>query len=406
VSVVWSHEAALERIRPRLWNYLRSHAAEYEIGSFVENIFNLPRRSFESMVATHLSLSDLAAQAIDAIDEILPRLPSSIVRHEEELVGLVHGPIDWTQTTQRRISTGDPTLFVCRPAARRYDTPPARLCARGIGSVLRVTAASGVSTPGPVASSIAQRRDHAMRLRKHPKLASVRSTAPLRRESIARICNRRPALHDVAVFIERVESALDQHDPAVVEEVVMERLLAPADSDDLFELEVAFSLLDALEAAGFQDVTTPDILGDASRELPLARVSSPVHGPVSIWWEKSFWKVHPAPPSTGLLHEVLANAEMRQQPFRPDLILNFEGRQQVIVVEVKATEKGGVAAERRGIQEAFAYLLDAHAAVSGKAEPHALVVAWNATGKPRQSRVVVADQHGVAEALDLVLKAL
>jgi hypothetical protein len=406
MSKVWSQEAAIARIRPRLWNYLRSHGLEYQAGLFIERVFDLPPRSFEELVAAHLSLSEDASSALQAIDEVLPRLPATVARREEEMLGVVHGPVDWTRTIQRRTATADPTLFVCRPTERRYDTPAARLCAAGVAAIVRVTSSSDLRSEGNLGEIIALRGEHARRLRKHPKLTGTQGGARLRGEAVARACRRWPVLVAVARFIELVTRSLDDRDPGAVEEVVSKRVLAPARADDLFELEVAFEILDGLEARGFVETTPPHVISDRSGTLPLIRMSSPDHGELSIWWERSFWRVFAGPPFNGLLREVLTAAGMTQSPYRPDLILDFEQQQRMFVVEVKATSVDGVAAERRGILEAFAYLLDAEAVFTDQPEPHALVVAWNATGEPAHSRVMVCDQASVGHALDVVLASV
>src|SRR3954469_11193235 len=95
-----THEAfpratAIEKLRPRLWNFLRASAAEHQIGVYAEALWSLSPGQFDELIATHIALMDQTEQMLACVEAVLPRLPSSVRRFEQELVGYVHGPVDW-----------------------------------------------------------------------------------------------------------------------------------------------------------------------------------------------------------------------------------------------------------------------------------------------------------------------
>ncbi len=401
----FSRAEAIEALRPRLWNFLRSHARVHELGRYVEALWDLEPGQFEELITTHLALSEETERALVAMDDVLPRLPSSIARSEQEYVGYVHGPVDWVRTRQRRVATADPTLFVCRPVERRYDTPVARLCHAALHVCAGLAPLTGLAETGEVGRLVHERSERARRLLRHPKLVGLRRPRPPAPGSTRRVVERWPQLEPAAGLLTRFDEALRQRREAVVEQVVCEQLLAPSADDDLFELQVAFTLIDALRARGFEEHQEQRLLGDVREALPLARLESVEHGRVDVWWDRALWTTVPAADAgTSRLRAVLEAAGMTQQPFRPDVLLHFHERDRIVLVEAKVTGKEGAAAERRGILEAFAYLLDAEQQFVDQPFPHALVVAWNATGSPAPSRVAVCDQHSIAQPLEWILQ--
>lgn len=401
----WSRDDALARLRPRLWKYLRAHAAPHAVGTFVEDVWALPDGEFDALLATHLLLDPAADAVLGQIAAVLRRLPSTVARTERELTGVVAGPIHWTRTQQRRIATADPTLFVCRPAARRYDTLPARICHSALETIVDLSRASGLDPRGATGSIIADASDRAHFLRRHPKMTSLKGTR-VGRAALNRVPGRWSYVRPIADFLAHVLDARAYRLPAVIEEVFSERLLAPTEPDVLFELEVAFQVVDGLLERGFHDVTPSHLIADKAANRPLARLASTRYGELDLFWQRSPWIVGPGRQRDGgLLRNVLAAAGMRQAAYRPDLILHFRQAGRVVFVEVKLTERNGVAAERNGITEAFAYLLDASGLFVGRPEPHALVVAWNATGEPASARVAVCDQDEVQSALEFILQS-
>ncbi len=400
---------AVAELRPRLWNYLRSSAQPHEVGSYVEALWQLPAGQFERLVAVHAALQAETADMLTAVERLLPRLPRSLVRVREEYSGFVHGPVDWTLTARRRINTGDPTLFVCSPPERLWDSVPARMCHFALRRAARLGTLAGLDDAAGIGQTIAIRTDRARLVLRNPRLSSFRRERYPRREAVERAAARYPELFEIDRFVQMLIGLIDDPNADAVRAVLEERVLAPADASDIFELLVGYRIVDALRARGFGELRSPTLRTDDLR-LPLSRLASAQLGRVDVWWDQSVWRVlGGSAVQASVLRRVLDAAKMSPAAFRPDLTLHFRDLRRIFVIEVKATGKL-VARERDGIREALAYLKDGEALFAGHAEPHAMVVAWNATGAPwaegaTGAPVVVADQDHIAEGVDRLLSA-
>jgi hypothetical protein len=107
--------------------------------------------------------------------------------------------------------------------------------------------------------------------------------------------------------------------------------------------------------------------------------------------------------TTTYYQNILVAAGMRRSTLRPDFLLLLENPFRLLMVEAKQSRLEDVTPDRRGILEAMAYIRDCQDVLVGLPPPHALVVGWNATGKPAVSPIVVSDQGSVGVAVDLIL---
>jgi hypothetical protein len=369
----------------------------------VEEMWQLPRGEFDQLLATHLALHPQTRAGLERVRELLPTLPSSVYRREEEVVGFLSGPVDWPRTLQRRVATADPTLFVCRPASRRYDTPPARLIHWVLTQVSALAGASGLGDEGTTGQAVHATSDAARRLLLHPKLGSIRRPVLAPEEKLRAIETRKPPFEPVTGLARVLRDAWTNRDRDVVSAVVLEQLLAPAADDVLFELQVGFDLVDALVARGFERQDVQQLLTTGKPKVPFARLGSSLHGIVEIWWQRALWGLEGMPQSKGKLRQILGDAQMRQQSFRPDFIVHLLDARRPVLFEVKLTSTLESANEREGILEALAYLNDAEEPLKSLPLPKAAVIAWNATGRPAASLVSVADQLSVPSVVDLIL---
>ena len=370
----------------------------------MEELWQLPRGEFDQLLATHLALSREAASGIERIRELLPLLPSSVYRREEEVQGFVSGPVDWPRTQQRRVATADPTLFVCRPATRRYDTPPARLVHWVLTEVGGLASGSGLRDEGETGTAVHLVSDQARRLLLHPKLTGIRRPRLATEEKLKALEARKPEFRPVTSLARLIRDGWYARDPFLVASVVEQRLLAPAKDDVLFELQVGFSLVDAFLDRGFEREAAPRLLQPRRGALPFARLHSSLYGALDVWWQRAIWSLEGMPPSRGKLRRILTDATMTQTSFRPDFILHLRDHDRPVIVEAKLTSKPEDTNEREGILESLAYLNDAETIVQELPLPRALVVAWNATGTPARSLVCVGDQDSVPAMVDVVLE--
>ena len=157
----------------------------------------------------------------------LGKLPSSIARTETEVRGEVRGSVAWARTAQRRIATADPTLFVCTPTTKRYDTPTSRLVKYALTECARLATRSQLTDTGQLGSAIWRTSHTAQRLLRHPKLADTRALHRVDDSLLTRVERRRPDLQPIVDFARLARAAFDAHDTNIVSAIVEKQLLVP-----------------------------------------------------------------------------------------------------------------------------------------------------------------------------------
>jgi hypothetical protein len=199
-------------------------------------------------------------------------------------------------------------------------------------------------------------------------------------------------------FTQLAATILDDFSPTAVHRIVDDILLVPERPDVLFELVAGFALLDALEQLGFSQ----ERLALVPRHTAFARLRRG-NRRIRLFWHQSFWSVA-GHVSASQYRRTLLGAKMTARPLLPDFLMVQDEPRRVLIIEVKLTDREEYRADRRGILDAMAYLYDVGHELADVPEPHALVVAWNADGKPNPARIVVTDQDGIRRATTMVLR--
>ena len=138
-STVWNRDRAIEDARPILWRYLSASATinrnGHAPGQAIDAADDLSVQDLRRLLAAHLSVSGVTAEALFAAATLLRGLPPSVNRTKTTEYGLVKGRVDWQRTLERRAVTSDPTVFECEPIDKRYDTPLGRLIRLGLAGI-------------------------------------------------------------------------------------------------------------------------------------------------------------------------------------------------------------------------------------------------------------------------------
>lgn len=384
----WDRQTALREVRQDLWRYLSAAAEPEDMASMAESLWSLPRGDIRRLVAAHILLSETTASMLVAVERLLPRMPASTQFVEEEVLGRITGPVDWHQTRQRQLTSGDRTRFICRPPDRHYDTPLGRLLSfavHGCIELLEVTALRGAK--GAAYHDLQAVQAKARRLTASAKLKGIPPVVPAAGQ-LASLARRRD-VGPVVAFAQSVQEAYHQLDRSVTEAVVNSRLLAPSSDATLFELLVAFRLMRAIEDSGLPPARRRLIEPDRSH--PLARFDTP-SGPLTVWWQRSAFPIVADGP--GLYADALRDAGLSASALRPDLIVQFPDDDRFVLVEIKHT----IADEppvRAGVSDALLYLMDAREHFDGQPFPHALVVAYGAEAGGLDGRVIATGSDRV-----------
>lgn len=381
----WNFADALSEVRLHLWRFLSGSAHPSAIASSAEGLWDLPSGEIRRLIAAHLVLSEATENMLMAAALLLPRIPADTRLAEEELLGRVHGPVDWQRTRQLQLSSGDRRRFLCLPPDRHFDTALARLIKSCLTDCLTLGEAAALrGSAGPVRTKMERTTSTARRLVQHTKLRQARKAMPTAGQLVAIGARRHtePLLQFARAFSEGFVGL----EPAMTRTVIEEQLLAPADDETLFELLVGCRLTAEFEAVGF--VLSNRSLIEPGGRAPLAvmRRGSEL---LRIWWQRSALPI--AGLKTGLYAQCLLDAGIGRASLRPDFVLEFATSGRVVLVEVKHTVSDA-APVHAGVKDALLYLMDARDWFDAQPFPHAVVVAFGAdscTG----GRVIVSGER-------------
>lgn len=395
----WNRDETLRELRSHLWRYLSQSAAVNAVESVVEDLWQLSTGETRRLAATHVALDPATARMIDEAPRALHRLRSTVYARMNEESGRLTGPVDWQRTFERRLQTGQPTLFVSRPSERRYDTPEARLIALCLRSCSDLGELTDLNADSALGRPVTSPSRSARYLLGHAKLEGVTAIRDVP-ERVLESLGRRgyQAFVDYwRLFRDAVGNLL----PQTVADVVTHRLLSPADDEALFELLVGFRLLGQLELRGFTS-SFGGLLSGGQRAFASA---SRRDVKLTLWWQRSPWSVLPDWRGADSVYgEVLASAGLARSSLRPDFILEFsEPARRVVLVEAKHTSRAGFAPDRAGVFDALAYLQDTEGRFAPSALPHIIVVAQNSSATPALHRIMVSGPDKLATAVSLLL---
>jgi hypothetical protein len=397
VSQRFVAEEVAQQVGGRLWRYLSQHSDPADVAAVAESLFSLPRNELSRLTAAHLADSDGTTAMLDSASLVLRELPSSVARSEVELRVGVRQPVLWPRTYQRRMATGDLQRYVCRPPERAYDTSLGRLVLLALSRCAELPQLGRLRDQGKLGRKVGKRAARAKHLLGHAKLREVRRVERLPERTLASLRRHRSAVPLIA-WVRRASAALDDRSPAMIREVIQERLLPPSQGSSLFELFVGFRLVDAFVARGFSERSQRLIPNPL---VPFARLRRGEES-LEIYWQRSLWKVEGATHG-GHYATALGDAGMRKSQLLPDFVIKLSNPDRLAFVEVKLTTQEDKTHDRAGLRDALAYCYDAESILAGYPEPHGLVVAWNAAGRPGPGKLVVADQDAIPAAVSAML---
>lgn len=389
----WDRAAVVADLNDRLWTYLSASASQFDLEGFVEDVWRLPPGELNRVASVHLVSRRSTQDVLEAAAALLKVLPSSVTRSETILFGTVRGPVVWDETLRYRWRTGDPQAFVCRPPERRYDTPLGRLVLHALTRVHDLAILSGLETGG-LAEQLRQTAATAEHLRSNRKLDEVTPVKSIPERTLNSLARNRLA-QPLIDFVRAAREAIDARDHRTIADVISTQLLAPATDDALYELLVGFRIVDHLSNSGYEIKRLSAVGGTPT---PFARLVNPACS-ITIWWQRSLWSLPFSKLDTSVYQSIAAAAGLRKSSLRPDFVLWDETNHRLLLVEVKHSLIGSN--ERQGVTDVLAYIHDAEDLVTSFPAPHALVVAYNASGTPGEADVMISDEDNIDVALEI-----
>ena len=324
---------------------------------------------------------------LQAATQMLRSTPGTVRPDAIELTGEIEGEVDWSSTVERRLETGDDTLFVCRFGRRRFETPATRLVRTALSM------AEGIGRGfSPDSSEVGLHREaaseRAHHLTRHPKLNGVRPYKHITEEQLNR-ADQRSGLWPIVSYIRFVRE-VDARDPDAVARLLDEVVTAPASDDRIFELQVGFRLVEELIGAGW---TLELLQAVAGSRLPFARLAKD-EASLVIWQQRALSTL-PLQVGQSRYSEYRRLNGLSSSGLIPDYVIEHQER--VMLLEVKLTTRdtlrGASDHVKAGLIDVMAYLHDYPIITEGPL-PRAVVVAWGTAAAPKvESTVAVCDLH-------------
>ncbi len=391
-------DAVRAEVAEHLWRYLSAAAVASPAQLRLEDV-PLLRRGDVSAIRARAAAAILQAvdaeRALESIDDVLRRLPTSISFERRELQGHISGRVDWTATKTRQVV--DPSTFICRVPKRSSDLPLNRSLRAIIEGYLRCVeeVLSTARQPGWGKSLVGivggenRLRALAAHLRSqliHPKMADIRAARIVELSHLEKLI----AMGLDPVFARPEVFGGISHSPTTMElfALLTQHFLAPAKSDQLFEMLVATRIVRAMEESGLR----PSPWHFLSADQPFAEMVDEEDRTWLVYWQRSHWTLNQVEIITSSRYaETRENAGLTKASLRPDVVIVTPNREPVLI-EAKYTAAEVGSREHAGIVEMMAYLYDLGTAIDQRRSPIGIVVAHGSNAVVGDGRILVCDE--------------
>ena len=383
-----TREDLLQQLKSDLARYL-SDAADRVTGlTGLSDILALEPGALEQALAYRLITSPEAELALHTIESLLPFLPPTRGRSWIETRGFVRGNVSWMRTQQRQAASSDPTIFVSSVPEKRYDTNVARLAKLVLELLVSSARRSRLlgATDNTEASELQRRYLWALRHLRYPKLGSISTV--LRQQDLEALAAR-PQLTPLTDVVNLHHALFQRRDSESIAETMDAVVLAPRATPALYELFVAFRLVEAFEQLGFVRRRPWGLLGGTAPVAELSDKSTRV----VIHWQRALSSLNPR--SHSLAGEIAASNGVSIGVRRPDIIVEIErsGERRLRFGEVKYYSKAseGVSV---GIMQGLAYIKDLESIFTDdSAQPLGFVVVAGLESRPTASLITVGSDE-------------
>jgi hypothetical protein len=184
---------------------------------------------------------------------------------------------------------------------------------------------------------------------------------------------RRAGAVEFCQFVRKSQALIGELSLLDAQSVLEDGLLVPSD-DVLFELVVAFDVIDALVEAGFRVAAEGLAIVETGSRRPLATLSCGART-ARVWWQRSPRTVGVA--STSRYSAIRLAHGLSASSLRPDVLLHLSEADGLLLFEVKQTSVGDDRV-RQSLLDALAYLYDFQDDLRDRPRPWGVAVAWGA----------------------------
>jgi len=176
-TVPWDRDQVIREIRNRIWTHLSPTLAPQALALDASKLLQVPEHDLQALARLQFMTSDEVCDFLAELPLLLRSLNSTTTHDEERSFKRLRGPIQWSATIAGRLATGQPQLYVTRPARRAFQTPENALLAFTLFQVASEGKAIGwQGSKGGVGAVINARTTTADRWRSHRAINEIDPT--------------------------------------------------------------------------------------------------------------------------------------------------------------------------------------------------------------------------------------
>jgi hypothetical protein len=397
----WNRAALVAEVRDKIWRYLTPAAKVEQMMLEAAALLDLPLTAIVQLAELQYLVSDELGDALDSVPRLLRRFASTTVSEFETSPERVRGRIEWGQTLSYRAATGLKHVYVSAPARRAYDTPENQLLAFVLSETPRLArnVGWGMRDDTTVAGVISHRSAAARRWLSHRMISEVSPQRPTARGILRIRQGRRRQYQPVLKAYDLYVKLLGTSDRQYIRQVVEQRAIVACDPAQLFEILVAFGIIDVLERENWTHSPLHLVRG------ALTLTANRNQHQLQLFFQRLSKELL----AISTYVDVQRRHGIHATALRPDLVLRFTSPQgsSWLLVEVKGGSERGVAGSiRDALSDLLAYGRDYAQAVKEQPPSYGLGVAWgDGLEADLTGPLALCTQEQLPETFSALLKA-
>jgi hypothetical protein len=223
------------------------------VGSVFDSA-GLPPKSLHDLMLVHFLISCVENNLCETVSKILFGIDINMQRTQEENRSILRGSINWGATIQHRIGMGYPdrTLFVTNNHRRDYDTLSNQtirfLLTKFVIYSDHFLKNNKTKHEDAWVNQIARHAIKAIALLGHPKIQSATLIPRLTFSHVEAVSlNRIANYKKIGPCAKLYYNIFCKKSAQAIQELIMSRVLAPIETDAIYEFAVLFKTLECLE---------------------------------------------------------------------------------------------------------------------------------------------------------------
>ncbi|MFC5602453.1 hypothetical protein [Sporosarcina koreensis] len=420
INDCWSsqdYEKVLESTSAKLWRFIQEHSSIVERDKIVENLTGLDFNQMNQLASIHLLLSKEVQELVEqTAPNIMRRLSKSSRQRTEVERGRIKGKVNWTRTILTQQTEKNPSLFVCIDRSPVFDLIENKVllyCLRYVFQIGQRVIKREIEPSDSISDDYINDLKKWMkkvedihlkckRLLKSPLLRDITELHGINMHQIEKTRKARGREYKSLADIAKLIYVQTNQPLEFLYEIFSKQLLRPLSRDTLYEVAVAFKIIEVFKMNGWKEKRF-SLIGEGRKYL-----SSLQKGNSSI--NISYQHI-PSHFVTGSSYkELMQESKLSTHHRRPDILLEWEndgnGRRYTII-EVKRSQNRGYLAD--GVYKVLGYLKDFEKPLQDSPDSVGLLVGWRIQGlqAPKDNKeVYTSDWDRLPTYLSLIEKNL